>query len=283
MSEAYRKIRNTFRFLLGNLQDFDPERDTAAYAELTELDRYALLKLHRVMDRVLRAYREYEFHQVYHTLYNYCVTDLSAFYLNVIKDRLYCEPAASVSRRGAQTVLYSVLDSLVRLLVPVLAYTTEEVWMHFPANGKKPSSVQLLEMPEPNPEYVDDELERRWERLLAVRQDVLRVLENARQEKLIRDALEAEVVLHAEPELLGFLRESHAVLPVIFVTSSVRALPAEQAGEGAVSGTVPGLLVAVRRAPGTKCVRCWTYGEIGSDPEHPEICPRCAATQGSNL
>ncbi|MEW6541487.1 MAG: isoleucine--tRNA ligase [Bacillota bacterium] len=283
MSEAYRKIRNTFRFLLGNLQDFDPERDTAAYAELTELDRYALLKLHRVMDRVLRAYREYEFHQVYHTLYNYCVTDLSAFYLNVIKDRLYCEPAASVSRRGAQTVLYGVLDSLVRLLVPVLAYTTEEVWRHFPANGKKPPSVQLLEMPEPNPEYMDDELERRWERLLAVRQDVLRVLESARQEKLIRDALEAEVVLCAEPELLGFLRENQAQLPVVFVTSSVRVLPAVQTGEGAVSGTVPGLLVAVRRAPGTKCVRCWTYGEIGFDPEHPEICPRCAATLGSNL
>jgi len=285
MSEAYRKIRNTFRFLLGNLQDFDPGRDTVAYAELTELDRYALLKLHRVTDRVLRAYREYEFHQVYHTLYNYCVTDLSAFYLNVIKDRLYCEPARSVNRRGAQTVLYAVLDSLVRLLVPVLAYTTEEVWGHFPANGKKPPSVQLLEMPEPNPEYLDDELERRWERLLAVRQDVLRALEAARQKKLIRDALEAEAVLYAEPELLEFLRENTVQLPVIFVTSSVRVLPAAEAGgKEAVSGTVAGLKVAVRRAPGTKCVRCWTYGETGVDPEHPEICPRCATVlSGLNL
>jgi isoleucyl-tRNA synthetase len=277
LSEAYRKIRNTFRFLLGNLSDFDPERDAVTYTELTELDRYALAKLTRVTDRVLKAYREYEYHLVYHTVYNYCVTDLSAFYLNVIKDRLYCELSGALTRRAAQTVMYAVLDTLVRLLVPVLAFTTEEVWRHFPANGKKPPSVQLLEMPEPNPEYLNDELERRWERLLTVRQDVLRVLEGARQEKLIRDSLEAEVVLYADGELLEFLRENEFQLRPIFLTSSVRIVPAvEGVPDDAVAGSLLDLRVAVRRAPGTKCVRCWTYAETGVDEEHPDLCPRCA-------
>jgi isoleucyl-tRNA synthetase len=278
MSEAYRKIRNTLRFLLGNLGDFDPERDTVDYSELTELDRYALLKMHRVTGRVLRAYRNYEYHPVYHTIYNYCVADLSSFYLNVIKDRLYCESAGAVTRRAAQTVLYAVLDALVRLLAPVLTFTTEEVWRHFPGNGKKPPSVQLLEMPEPNPEYLDDELEQRWERLLEVRQDILRVLESARQEKLIRDSLEAEVVLFAGEELLGFLRENEAQLRMIFVTSSVRLVPvAEGVPDDVVTGAVPELRVSVRRASGAKCARCWTYADTGVHPEHPDLCRRCAA------
>ncbi|MBE0465643.1 MAG: isoleucine--tRNA ligase [Candidatus Desulforudis sp.] len=284
LSEAYRKIRNTFRFLLGNLNDFDPERDTVADTELEELDRYALLKLHRVTDRVLRAYREYEYHQVYHSLYNYCVTDLSAFYLNVVKDRLYCEPAGALTRRAVQTVMYAILDDLVRLLVPVLAFTTEEIWRYFPGNGKKPPSVQLLEMPEPNPEYFDDQLEQRWERLLAVRQDVLRVLEGTRKEKLIRDSLEAEVILYAENEaLLEFLRENARQLRLIFVTSSIRVVPAGQGvPEDALDGALPGLKVSATRAPGRKCVRCWTYAETGVDPEHPEVCPRCTEVLKQN-
>jgi isoleucyl-tRNA synthetase len=284
LSEAYRKIRNTFRFLLGNLNDFDPERHAVAYSELNELDRYALLKLTRITDRVLKAYRDYDYHIVYHTVYNYCVTDLSAFYLNVVKDRLYCEAADSVNRRAVQTVLYAVLDALVRLLVPVLAFTTEEVWRHFPANGNKPPSVQLLEMPEPNPDYLDDELEHRWERLLAVRQEVLRALEGARQAKLIRDSLEAEVILYADGELLDFLRANEAQLRPIFVTSAVQLVPVD-AGipEDASAGGLPGLRVAVRRAPGEKCARCWTYADIGASAAYPDLCPRCAEVVGQNL
>jgi len=276
-AEAYRKIRNTFRFLLGNLYDFDPVRDRVPYEKLLELDRYALLKLHRVIERVTKAYAEYEFHLVAHTVYNYCVTDLSAFYLNVLKDRLYCEEAASLPRRSAQTVLYDILYALVRLLTPVLAFTTEEVWRYIPVAGEKPVSVQLCDMPEVQPEFIDPELEDRWERLLVVRDEVMRALESLRKQKVIRDSLEAAVKLFAGKELYRLLSAYRQQLPSILIVSDVDVLGLDEAGPTTVATGQEDLRLAVERAPGEKCARCWVYGEdVGRDPKFPDVCPRCA-------
>ncbi len=277
LTEAYRKIRNTFRFLLGNLSDFDFAKEQVAYAQLTELDQYALLKLTRVTERVLRAYREYEYHVVYHTLYNYCVTDLSAFYLNIVKDRLYCDPANSISRRAAQTVMYTVLDSLVRMLVPVLAFTTEEVWQHFPYKSEKQPSAQLLDMPTLHPEYLNVEMESRWEMLNSVRQDVLKELEKARKEKIIRDSLEAEITLFAKGPLLKLLQENEPELRLIFVSAPVTIQEGlDQAPANAGEGALSSLRVSVEKTTGDKCQRCWNYGEIGVDSAYPDVCSRCS-------
>ncbi|MEW5761672.1 MAG: isoleucine--tRNA ligase [Bacillota bacterium] len=276
-AEAYRKIRNTFRFLLGNLYDYDPASDAVPYDKLLELDRFALLKLQRVVERVVRAYADYEFHLVAHTLYNYCVTDLSAFYLNVLKDRLYCEGAASRARRSAQTVLHEILLTLVKLLAPVLAFTTEEVWRHVRVAGEKPVSVQLCDMPQVQPDLLDPELEVRWERLLAVRDQVLQALEPLRREKVIRDSLEAEVKLFAGSDLYRLLDAYRQELPAVFIVSAVEVLPLKDAGPEAVATGLEGLYLALGRAAGEKCPRCWVYSaRIGTDREYPEVCPRCA-------
>lgn len=277
-SEAYRKIRNTFRFLLGNLYDFDPAAHRVDEDQLLEIDRFAMLRLHKLIDRVTTAYREYEYHTVYHAVYNYCVTDLSAFYINVLKDRLYCEGAGSVERRAAQTVLYANLEALVVLLTPVLAFTTEEIWRYVPVAGEKPISVQLNDMPRADAEYMDGELEARWERLLDVRDEVQRALEGARKSKAIRDSLQAEVVLYADAALRDFLTENVAHLPVIFVTSAVSIKPwSEAPAAAAEAGEMSGLKIEVRLAAGQKCPRCWVYTDkIGGVPAYPEVCARCA-------
>ncbi|MBO8129361.1 MAG: isoleucine--tRNA ligase [Peptococcaceae bacterium] len=274
-AEAYRKIRNTFRFLLGNLYDFDPAEDRVNYDDLPEIDRYALSKLHRLIDRVLNAYREYDFHVVYHAIYNYCVNDLSAFYLNVLKDRLYCELPDSPERRAGQTVLYDILDGLVRLLTPVMAFTTEEVWRHMRVNKKKVPSVQLLDMPQVKHDYLDGRLEERWERLLEVRDAVLKSLEVLRKDKVIRDSLEADVTLYAGGELFDFLSENQQYLPTVFVVSGVQVAPIKQVPEvGIFEGNgVDDLRIGIQRAKGKKCDRCWIYSdEIGEGG----VCPRCA-------
>ncbi|HHW44795.1 isoleucine--tRNA ligase [Desulfofundulus thermobenzoicus] len=282
MAEAYRKIRNTIRFLLGNLYDFNPEKDPVAYKELPELDRWALLRLHRLIARVLDAYRDYEYHVVYHAIHTFCTVDMSALYLDIIKDRLYCAPAASAERRAAQTVLYQVLHALVRLLAPVLAFTTEEIWRYAPKEKDAPVSVQLTDMPRVNEDYLDVELEERWERLLAVRGEVTRALEAARREKVIGNSLEAAVIIYARGDLHDFLA-GFADLPVVFIVSAAElkqwngGLPEK----ALISETVPGLAVLVEKAPGEKCPRCWMYHpDVGRDEEQA-LCPRCAGVVGA--
>jgi isoleucyl-tRNA synthetase len=275
IAEAYRKIRNTFRFLLGNLYDFDPQAPVA-YNQLPEIDRYILHRLEQLKRRVLQAYREYEFHVVYHAIHSFCVIDLSAFYLNVLKDRLYCEHPDAPARRATQTVLYEILDTLLRLLTPVLAFTTEEIWRYVPVAGEKLPSVQLLDLPPLRDDYLDAALEGRWERLLAVREAVLEALERARQEKRIGDSLEARVELYAGDELREFLQEAVAELKMICIVSDLAVAPD---GSPPEDGVVRGdLVVQVTRAIGTKCARCWMYSEsVGTNPEYPDICARCAA------
>ncbi|MBO8136659.1 MAG: isoleucine--tRNA ligase [Desulfotomaculum sp.] len=277
LTEAYRKIRNTARFLLGNLKDFDPEKHSLPYNDLLELDRWALLRLQRLIDRVLKAYKNYEFHVVYHAVHNFCVVDMSARYLDIIKDRLYTSLPESRERRAAQTVLYEVLDALVRLLAPVLAFTSEEIYRHMPKPEDSPISVQLLDMPQLKDEYIDVDLEQKWDRLMLVRAEVLKYLEKARKEKFIGNSLEAAVQVYADDELYNFLKSMEDQLAEIFITSQAYLNKGIPEGES-VSETVPGLAVKVEKAVGKKCERCWMYNEeVGKNSKHPAICPRCAA------
>ncbi len=277
MTESYRKIRNTARFLLGNLYDFDPAKDKVAYEKLPELDRVALLELHKLIKRVLSAYENYEFHVVYHAVHNYCVVDLSAFYLDIIKDRLYTAPPASLERRAAQTVLYEALDALVRLLTPVLAFTTEEIYKHMPVVGERLASVQLLDMPEVNEEYLDVELEKKWDKFQEIRKEVLKSLELARQNKVIGNALEAKVDLYVAGEVADLLQPMADELTTLFIVSTVNLQQLKAAPAEAVRAEELELAVLVTPAEGDKCERCWMYHEaVGQDSEHTTLCPRCA-------
>lgn len=280
MSEAYRKIRNTCRFLLGNLYDFDPAAHRVTKVQMTEIDRWAMLRLQRLIERVHKGYQDYEFHVVYHAVHNFCTVDMSALYLDVVKDRLYCDPADSAGRRAAQTVLYDVLNALVRLLVPVLAFTTEEIWRHLPNLEGKPLSVQLAEMPVVDESYLDPDLESRWNRLREVRGVVTGALEKARQVKIIGNSLEANVNLYASGDTLSVLGEYALELPALFIVSGVQLNgPELTAPKDAITDReLPDLAVKIDRALGDKCERCWMYHpDVGAAVDHLALCPRCSA------
>jgi len=278
MTEAYRKIRNTCRFLLGNIYDYNPATDAVKYDQLLEIDRWALSRLQKLVQKVVNAYKDYEFHVVYHAVHAFCTIDMSALYLDIIKDRLYTMAAASRERRAAQTVLYEVLYALVRLMAPILAFTSEEIWRYIPGE-QKPISVQLTSMPQVIDEYIDEELEEKWERLLAVRSEVTKALEEARREKVIGNSLEAAVELYAGQDLYDFLRPSASELATIFIVSQASLHTfAEAPSEVKSTEAMPDLAVLVKPAAGKKCERCWMYNEkVGENPAHPTICPRCAS------
>ncbi|WPD19887.1 isoleucine--tRNA ligase [Thermaerobacter composti] len=244
MAEVYRKIRNTLRFLLANLGDFDPGRDAVAYGELPELDRWALARLAQVTERVRRAYDEYQYQLVYHAIHNFCVTDLSAFYLDVLKDRLYASWPAAPERRAAQTVLYQLARTLTLLLAPVLCHTADEVWGHLPRGEGEPESVHLALMPDPQPAWRDEALLHRYETLLRVREAVYRVLEQARQDKVIEVPAEARVVIAgATGEQARVLERHMPELPELFLVAEVVVEPGHGRGtEPAAASAVPGAL-----------------------------------------
>ncbi|MBE3581033.1 MAG: isoleucine--tRNA ligase [Thermoanaerobacteraceae bacterium] len=279
LAEAYRKIRNTFRFLLGNLYDFDPARDRVPYGEMLEIDRWALAKLQHLVDKVTRAYEDYEFHVVYHAVHSFCVNYLSAAYLDILKDRLYTWSAASRGRRSAQAALYEILHVLVRLLAPILAFTTEEVWQHLPAAGKA-WSVQLAPWPRVQEEWWDRDLEAKWDKLLQVREEVNRALELARREQGLGNSLNAFVHLYPDGELYEFLKAVEEELPAFFIVSGVRVWPpSEPVPEEGVKGVAfPGLTIRIAPAPGKKCERCWKVSEtVGQHEDEPELCSHCVA------
>jgi isoleucyl-tRNA synthetase len=267
--EAYRRLRNTIRFLLSNLWDFDPVRDAVAPPALAALERWALHRTHALVERVRAAYEEYEFHLIYHALNNFCSVDLSSFYLDVRKDRLYCERPASAERRGTQTVLHAIADALVRLMAPVLSFTAEEAWGFMPG-GERPGSVFLAGMPEAPAAWRDEALAGRFERLLVVRAAVTKALEEARQGGLVKQSTEAHVVVDVggDDALRDLLAAEGAELSSVFLTASAEV----SAGPGE-----PGVRVAVERARGGKCARCWNVRALGAAPAHPELCARCAA------
>lgn len=284
LTEAYRRIRNTCRFLLGNLADFDPGRDTVPHAALEEPDRFILLRLGRLIARLRKAYEAYQFHLVYHGLQNFCAVDLSALYLDISKDRLYCSRADALARRSAQTACSLILDALVRLMAPILTFTAEEIWDHVPAGEDKAASVHLTDFPGVDPAWLDEGLEAEWARLLEIRAEASKALEEARAAKLIGASLDARVALwSADADLAGLLRAKQAVLRDLFIVSQLD-LPdgppptAPETGERVVLANqrIAGLTVEVAHARGGKCERCWMWSEaVGRDPEHPALCERC--------
>ena len=268
--EGYRRIRNTCRYLLGNLYDFDPRQHLVPREALLEIDRFILHRLQMLAGRLLRAYERYEFHVLFHALHNFCAVDLSAFYLDVLKDRVYTSAAASPERRAAQTTMFLLLEGITRLMAPVLSFTADEVWSYLPRRGDEGESVHLAEFPRVDETVLDEALGERWERLLGVRDEVLKVLEEARQRKLIGNALEAKVEILAGQALLPFLQGYAKELPTIFIVSAVDLKPAPEGG--------PELSVVVHRAPGKKCERCWVYREsVGLSAEYPTVCEPCVA------
>jgi isoleucyl-tRNA synthetase len=284
LAEAYRRVRNTCRFLLGNLADFDPGRDAVPDAALSGVDGWAMLRLARTTERVRRAYDDYQFHLAFQALHNFCAVDLSALYLDVLKDRLYTFPADAPRRRAAQTVCARVLDALVRLMAPILSFTAEEVWDHVPGTGKA-ASVHLTDFPEVDRHWLDDGREREWEALLRVRGEVARALEQARAAKLIGASLDAHVTLYAGDPALPL--DDLALLRELFIVSQVERVagppPADRrSGPDRVvlrDTAVAGLAVEVVHATGAKCERCWVWSEaVGRAADHPGLCERCLPT-----
>jgi isoleucyl-tRNA synthetase len=273
LSEAYRRIRNTCRYILGNLSDFDPGRDSVPFAQMPEIDRWALHQLELLKEKVLKAYDACEFHVLYHAVNSFCTVEMSAFYLDILKDRVYTSRTDSPHRRSAQTAMYRVLEAIVKLVAPVLSFTADEVWRYMPKQDEE--SVHLAQFPPLCPENRDEALVERWERIIKVRADVSRALEQARVQKVIGHSLDAAVTITAEAETLEFLRGYAVELKSIFIVSKVE-LAEELAGDCYEAEGVPGMRIRVTAAPGAKCERCWCYDEeIGSDTEHPTICPKC--------
>ena len=275
LSDAYRKIRNTMRYMFSNLYDFDPDRHLVNSADMAELDRWALHQFEILKRKTIRAYEAFEFHTVFHSMYQFCTVAMSSFYLDILKDRLYTSAADSPERRAAQTVLYEIADGLLRLMAPVLTFTAAEAWRFVPKAAGREDEPALALFPAENEEFLNPELAIRWDRLLLVRAEITKVLELARQNKVIGHPLEAEVVVTAQGDLVDFIKQHLAELQVIAIVSALHY--ADQPAEGSVlSDTVPGLSVLVRPAAGEKCERCWNFRtEVGRFPDHPTICARC--------
>jgi isoleucyl-tRNA synthetase len=278
LSEAYRKIRNTFRFALGNLNNFDPSRDVLPNEQLDEMDQWMLERTADLVKRCREWYASYEFHRIYHAIHDFCVVDLSAFYYDVLKDRLYTKAPNNKSRRSAQTAVWKITSALVRLAVPILVFTSEEIWKFFPKVTSEPESVHMTLFPQEAelrtgivPGKVDT-----WELLGRVRSEVLKALEVTRNEKkLINSGLEAKVLLNADLELKARLKHYLPQLPGLFIVSQVELINAG-AGEFRAE-TVPSLEVTVQRADGKKCERCWNYStRVGENSRYPTICERCS-------
>jgi len=275
LTEAYRRIRNTCRYLLGNLHDFDRAKDQVPYEEMLELDRWALHQLQVMSARVLRAYDNFEFHPVYHSLHNFCVLDLSSFYLDIIKDRLYVSPPKSVDRKSAQTAMSEILEVLVRLMAPVLSFTADEIWQHMGNDGRSPSVHMDLFVPIKD-EYKDPELADRWENIIKVRREVTKALEIARKEKRVGHSLDASLILGLPEKFLNPLKPYLDQLRSIFIVSSVQVVSPEDMDGGYESEEMEGLKIQVVPSEDTKCERCWVHDpSVGENPRHPALCDRC--------
>jgi isoleucyl-tRNA synthetase len=272
LSEAYRKIRNTCRFILGNISDFDPSKDMVPLSDLEEIDRWALHRLNLLTEKVRGAYDKYEFHTVYHSITNFCITDMSAVYLDILKDRLYCSSPSEALRRTAQTTLYIILRDIVKLLAPVLSFTAEEVWSFIP--GEKEESVHLALLPAVNQEFENKEVADRWEVVLKVRDSVLKILEEARVDKVIGNSLEASVKLEAPQKLYDFLSKYRERLADIFIVSHVELILNETMTDLSLEESADNISVSVSRAEGGKCERCWKYF-TETQGSNQSVCGRC--------
>ncbi len=266
VTDAYRRMRNTFRYMLGNISDFDPAKDKVEYSKLLEIDRYVLHKTAELINQVDAFYAANEFHKVYHSIHNFCAVDLSSLYLDILKDRLYASAQDSIERRSAQTALYEILSALTRMLAPIISHTAEEAWQEIP--GEKEESVLLASFPQAHPEWVDEELNARWSKILEVRDKVLLTLEEARQSGRIGKPLESRVKLAVPDSLYDFLGSYKDVLPSIFIVSQVEL----------VKATGDEVTVDIESPVGAKCERCWLVLEsVGRHEDHPGLCDRCYA------
>ena len=273
LSEAYRKMRNTARFMLGNINDFDPAKDMVDDDQLFEIDRWALEACNKLTATMRDAYEHYDFSRAYHALYNFCVIDMSNFYMDVIKDRLYC--ADDHARRCAQTALYRILVDFTKLLAPILCFTSQEIWDFLPKTEGMNKYVVFEAMPKAGQYAADDAFKAKWAQLIAVRDEVKKVLEQARAEKTIGASLEASVTLYCNDAVYDLLNSIPMdELADLMIVSHVELIK----GEGGSASAVEGLGVAAAHATGEKCERCWKYSaDIGTHAAHPTLCARCAS------
>lgn len=285
LSDAYRKIRNTCRFLLSNLYDFEFETHAVPYDRLSELDRWALARVAHLITKVRQGYDTYEFRQAFHELEYFCTVDMSATYLDMLKDRLYTFPKHSPIRRGSQTVLFNIIVVLAKLMAPILAFTADEIWRALPDRVREEEgafSIHLVPFPSANPRWIDPPLEHNWKRLLAVRAQVQHALEQQRRNKQIGSSLEAKVILYASDEMAHFLQRYQSELPTVFIVSQVEIHPGPGTPSDAlIQDETLGIQVAVKKAEGQKCERCWNYRPtVGENQEHPTLCDRCLEAIG---
>ncbi len=271
LSEAYKKIRNTARFILGNLGNgngFNPDTDSVPDDKLTELDKWALMKLDSVIDKVNEGYNNFDFHIAFHAIHNFCVTDMSNFYLDIIKDRLYCEKEDYEIRRSAQTTMYRILSAVARLSAPIISFTAEEIWSYMPhSSSDDAESIFLNQMPEKSGISLSDEFVAKWDFIYSNREAVNKVLEEKRNEKLIGKSLEAKVIIHCNSETAEKYKAISDHLSEILIVSDVEVSADRNDSETEFE---------VVKAEGGKCERCWTYSTtVGSDSEHPTLCERC--------
>ena len=271
ITEVYRKLRNTARYILGNIFDFDPNKDMVKYEDLEEIDKYALLKLNDLVKKCTESYNKYDFHEAYQAINVFCVTDMSSFYLDILKDRLYSTIPTSRERRAAQTTMYIILNTLVKLLAPMTCFTAEEIWSFMPKlSSEDVESVMLTNYPNYNEQYENEEIRTKWEKIVKIKEIVAKKLEEARAEKVIGHSLNAKVIIYAEAEDYNFIKENLQLLQSVFIISSLEVQKNERADEEKLG-------VKVEVAPGEKCERCWMYSEtVGEDHDQPTLCHRCA-------
>ncbi|MBU1006996.1 MAG: class I tRNA ligase family protein, partial [Candidatus Omnitrophica bacterium] len=259
--EAYRKFRNTAKYLLGNIYDFDPAKDAVDIKDMLEIDRWALSRVNSVLKRVTAAFEDFSYHEVISLIYRFCIVDMSSFYLDIVKDRLYTFGRDSKARRSAQTVLYRILDILVRELTPIIPFTAEEIWRYFKGTG----SVHLAEWPRPDEKAIDPELEKKWAKLQELREEALKALEEKRAAKVIGSPLEAKIRLYIKDDIeYNSLTKYLQDLPAIFIVSQVELRKTKERA------------VEVVKADGEKCERCWNWSDsVGKSEQHPKLCKRC--------
>ncbi|MBI4208826.1 MAG: isoleucine--tRNA ligase [Deltaproteobacteria bacterium] len=275
LADTYRRIRNTCRYLLGNLFDFDPQKDRVSYSQLLDIDRFMLHQLHQLLTQAEQAYTSFQFHKIYHSVHKFCVTDLSAFYLDILKDRLYTSAKNSRERRSAQTVLYDTLIHLVQGIAPILPFTAEEVWSYIP-NRADSKSVHLSKGWKIEKEWHNLELASQWETLLEIRGEILKPIEIARQQGTLGSSLEARVEIKPAKSHLELLQRYRDGLPTLLIVSQVNLVSNALADGSWKSPLWPEMEIRVDRARGSKCQRCWNYKEeVGTFLEAPDLCGRC--------
>ncbi|WP_443687520.1 isoleucine--tRNA ligase [Phascolarctobacterium faecium] len=276
LSEVYRKIRNTIRYILGNTNDFNYETDKVEFKDMLELDRWALMHMQLLKKEVSAAYESYDFHVLYHAIHNFCSIEMSSYYLDILKDRLYAYKADSFERRSAQTAMYEIMLDLVVMIAPVLSFTMEEVWQFMKKPASMPESVFMMPWPECKEEYIDEALETKWDNFIEIRSEITKVLEGARRAKTIGHSLDAKVELHATGEALAILKSVESDLATLLIVSQAQLVEGLDGGVEATGRE--DLKVTVQAAEGEKCERCWIYSDtVGKDAEHPTVCARCAA------